>query len=63
MSEQFSLFIVKAFARIRREDGQALAEYALILALVAVVCIGALTVLGTSISAQLSAISTAISAA
>ena len=63
MSEQFSLFIAKAFARIRREDGQALAEYALILALVAVVCIGALTVLGTSISDQLSAISTAIAGA
>ena len=32
------------------EAGQGLAEFGLILALIAVVCIGALTLLGTSIS-------------
>lgn len=31
------------------EEGQGLAEYGLILALIAVVCIGALTLLGTGI--------------
>ena len=34
----------------RDEEGQGLAEYGLILALIAVVCIGALTALGTGIS-------------
>ncbi len=33
-----------------REDGQALVEYALLLALIAVVSIGILTTLGTSVS-------------
>lgn len=33
-----------------REDGQTLVEYSLIIALVAMVCIGALTVLGGRIS-------------
>ena len=35
------------------EAGQGLAEYGLILALIAVVCIGALTALGTGISGTL----------
>jgi pilus assembly protein Flp/PilA len=40
----------------RDEEGQGLAEYGLILALIAVVCIGALTALGTGISGALQAI-------
>ena len=43
-----------------REEGQALVEYALILALIAVVSIVALTDLGTAVSNQLTAIGTAI---
>ena len=46
-----------------REEGQALVEYALILALIAVVSIAALTALGTGVSTQLQAIATAISGA
>jgi pilus assembly protein Flp/PilA len=46
--------------RQRDEEGQALVEYALILGLVAVVAIGALTVLGTNVTAVLSAIANAI---
>ena len=46
-----------------REDGQALVEYALILALIAVVAMGALQALGTSVSTQLNAIATAIAGA
>jgi pilus assembly protein Flp/PilA len=38
------------------EEGQGLAEYGLILALIAVVCIGALTLLGSGIAATLGAI-------
>jgi pilus assembly protein Flp/PilA len=46
---------------IRRDErGQGLAEYALILALIAVVVIGAVTLLGTQIDGILSAIAKAI---
>jgi pilus assembly protein Flp/PilA len=46
------LDILMAYIRpyLKREEGQALVEYALILALVSVVSVGALTILGTSIS-------------
>ena len=56
----------KSFARLeelRSEEGQALVEYGLILALVAVVCIVALQLLGTNVAAQLTAIATAIGGA
>jgi pilus assembly protein Flp/PilA len=42
------------------EEGATLAEYGLLLALIAVICIGAITVLGTKISSMFSAVSTAI---
>ncbi len=45
---------------IRDERGQGLAEYALILAFIAVVAILAITFLGTQISAILSAVGAAI---
>ncbi|MDO8615847.1 MAG: Flp family type IVb pilin [Dehalococcoidia bacterium] len=44
--------IRKARKLIRREDGQAIAEYALILALVALVATAALTLLGLAISSS-----------
>lgn len=40
----------------KREEGQGLAEYGLILALIAVVCILALTALGTGIAGTLSSV-------
>ena len=39
----------KIIARFRREEGQAMVEYALILALVSVVAIGTLTLIGTGV--------------
>jgi pilus assembly protein Flp/PilA len=57
---------MKSFARLeelRSEEGQALVEYGLILALVAVVCIVALQLLGQNVAAQLTAIATAIGGA
>jgi pilus assembly protein Flp/PilA len=48
------------FAFRNREDGQALVEYALILALVSVVAIGALTILGTNIAGILSQVAAAV---
>ena len=52
--------LVAFVARFDREDGQALAEYGLLLALIAVVCIAALTTLGLLISGTLSSISGAL---
>ena len=46
--------------RRRREAGQGLAEYALILALIAIVAILALTLMGTQISGILSSIGQAL---
>ena len=66
MLEKLTLWTMKSFARLeelRSEEGQALVEYALILALIAVVSIGALTALGVNVAAQLTAIATAIGGA
>jgi pilus assembly protein Flp/PilA len=66
MLEKLTSWTMKSFARLeelRSEDGQALVEYGLILALVAVVCIIALQTLGTNVAAQLTAIATAIGGA
>ena len=48
--------LLRFVARFQREGGQALAEYGLILALIAVVCIAALGFLGLAIAGQLDAI-------
>ena len=45
---------------VREEDGQGLTEYALILALIAVIAIVALKVLGTKVSAVLSTIANSL---
>ena len=45
---------------LRREEGQALVEYALILFLIAVVCIAVLTTLGTRVQATLQSIADAL---
>ena len=44
-------------AKMRAEEGQALVEYALIVSLIAVVCIAALTATGTSIQDMLNKLS------
>ena len=46
-----------------REDGQSLAEYALILALIAILCVGALTALQGGIDTILTNIATALTGA
>jgi len=48
--------LTRLATRVEREDGQALAEYGLLLALIAVVCILALTALGLAIAGTLSSI-------
>ena len=52
--------MIDNFFRMQDSDGQSLAEYALILALIAVVAIAALLFLGGQITAILSAIGNAI---
>jgi pilus assembly protein Flp/PilA len=53
---------VQAWLATRQKSkGQSLAEYGLILALVAVFCIGALQILGGSITKMLSGLSSTIS--
>jgi len=47
-------------AMMKDEKGQALAEYGLILALIAVACVVTLGLLGTNISGTLTAITTAL---
>lgn len=50
VGEEVNRNMIELFNALRnREDGQALVEYGLILALVAVVCIGVLTALGTGV--------------
>jgi Flp pilus assembly pilin Flp len=51
--------LMKAYVRVRESEGQGMAEYALILALVAVVGMVALTNLGVTIGAQLNAVAAA----
>ncbi len=52
--------LIETFVRIREEEGQALAEYGLLLALIAVVCVAAVTLLGLAIAGQLGAITGAL---
>jgi pilus assembly protein Flp/PilA len=57
MFENIMASIYNAFASVRdREEGQALVEYALILALVSVVSVAALTLLGGNISGVLNSV-------
>jgi len=53
--------MVEIYKRIRRqEEGQALVDYALILSLIAVFCIGALTLLGQNVNNILNTIAGAL---
>ena len=53
MFSKASEIVVKLFVLYKDEEGQALAEYGLILGLIAVVAIAALTALGLAITGQL----------
>ncbi len=60
MLTKINEFILRLVARVRSEEGQALAEYGLILALIAVVAIAALTALGLAVSGQLQTVADAM---
>ena len=53
-------WIYRLLARFESEKGQALAEYGLILALIAVVCLLALTAIGLAVSGNLQAVADAM---
>ena len=48
--------LLRFVARFEREEGQALAEYGLILALIAVIAVATLTALGLAVSGTLGSI-------
>lgn len=56
MLSNISAALLRFVARFEREEGQALAEYGLILALIAVAAIVTLGLLGLAIAGQLEAI-------
>ncbi len=45
---------------VRREDGQDLLEYALLIALIAIVCVTAITAAGTQVAAKFNEIAAAL---
>ena len=45
---------------LRDEDGATLVEYALLIALIAVVCVGAVTLIGTHVNAKLNSAATSL---
>jgi pilus assembly protein Flp/PilA len=68
MLERINVWALRLYGRVQsfdleREEGQALVEYALILALIAVFAIAALKALGGSVSNVLQQISNSISGA
>jgi pilus assembly protein Flp/PilA len=56
----FTDLYLRAVEKFRREDGQGLAEYALILALIAIVAIIALIFLGGQVSTILSTVGNSV---
>ncbi len=64
MFEMMQIYVLQLINRFRRnEDGAALAEYGLLVALIAVVCVVAITALGTSVSTAFSKIASNIAGA
>jgi len=56
----FTEFYLRVTEKFRREDGQGLAEYALILALIAIIAIVALIFLGGQVSQILSTVGSSV---
>jgi Flp pilus assembly pilin Flp len=60
MFSRISEVILKLFILYKDEEGQALAEYALILGFIAIVAVAVLTLMGTAITGKLSGVSSAL---
>jgi len=54
--QQINLVIARMTARLEREEGQALVEYALIIALIALLAVGGLTLAGQHVNTMFSSI-------
>lgn len=57
---KFNEVLLRLIVRFKDEEGQALAEYGLILGLIAVIAIAALTLMGTLIAGKLGDITSAL---
>jgi pilus assembly protein Flp/PilA len=55
-----NIFMLAAKNFVKDEDGATMVEYGLMLALIAVVCIAAVTTIGTTLSGKFTAANTAI---
>jgi pilus assembly protein Flp/PilA len=60
MASRISDAVMALFVRYKDEEGQALAEYALILGLIAIVAVTALMLLGTAITGKLGGVATGL---
>jgi pilus assembly protein Flp/PilA len=65
MIDRFNIFVGRLVANaqelsLRRQEGQTMAEYALILGLIGIVTVGVLTALGTGIHTKLTSICNSI---
>ena len=62
MLDRLTLWSIDLAAKrdVRRDEGQALVEYALILSLIAIVCIIALQLIGTNLNTLLNSIANAL---
>jgi pilus assembly protein Flp/PilA len=60
MLQHLWTLLSRGTAADRREDGQGLVEYALILALIALICLVALSVLGGNVTSQLSSVAASV---
>ncbi len=60
MTSRIGDVLLKLIVLYKDEEGQALAEYALILGLIAIVAVAALTLMGTAIAGKLGPVSTAL---
>ena len=58
MWESLNSFVLTMMARMRREEGQTLVEYAFLVAFIALVVLVAVTALGTSISSLFNSVAT-----
>jgi pilus assembly protein Flp/PilA len=56
----FTSFVSRAVAFVKREDGPTAVEYAVMLALIIVVCITAITTLGTNANATFTKVGNAV---
>jgi pilus assembly protein Flp/PilA len=54
-------WMTQVLNRLRQEDGQDLLEYALLVALIALVCVGAIGLAGTNVNTIFGRIATALS--